>query len=120
MTDALSEKASAERRRTKRISLTFQIEVSGCDPRGITFHERTVTVDVNEHGCKFSILRQLDREELISIRCIGQNDSASTQSKPVLFKVVWIEPGELGWIVGALKLQAETVWPLKFPEPPKA
>src|SRR5579862_588167 len=62
--------AGAERRRTKRVPLSFQIEVSGRDRTGAAFSERAMTSDVNHSGCKFDFLWELKPGDLISISVV--------------------------------------------------
>ena len=106
------QKVGAERRRTKRVALSFQIEVSGRDRAGHVFRDRAVTTDVNEDGCRFDLLRQLQPKDVVAIRVVGQQGSLG---KLALFEVVWAEPSERGWTMGAAKLQPQHVWPMNFP-----
>ncbi len=106
------QKALTERRRTKRVPLSFQIEVSGRDRAGQVFRDQAVTTDVNEDGCRFDFLRQLQAKDVVAIQLTGRYGSLS---KRVLCEVVWAEPNERGWSIGVERLQAEDIWPMKFP-----
>jgi hypothetical protein len=101
-----------ERRRTRRVRLSFQIEVSGRDRAGHLFHEAAVTTDVNEDGCRFDLVRQLQRGDVVGIRVLGREGKPG---KLALFEVVWAKPSERGWTVGAVRLQPVNVWNVHFP-----
>jgi hypothetical protein len=108
-------KTGAERRRTERIAVSYRIEVCGCEPKGATFLDETTTIDVNEDGCKFDLAHPINRGDLLTIRHIPQEATATGQSERVPFQVVWAEVCENGWTVGAMKLQDKSIWPVKFP-----
>jgi hypothetical protein len=101
-----------ERRRTKRLRLSFQIEVSGRDRAGHLFHDAAVTIDVNDDGCQFDLVRQLQRGDVVGIRVVGRGGK---MGKLALFEVVWAEASERGWTIGAMKLQAVNIWNMHFP-----
>ena len=48
--ELLSREVMQDRRKGKRVCLTFPIEVSGFDRSGRLFSERTVTQDISEAG----------------------------------------------------------------------
>jgi PilZ domain len=100
--------SGAERRRTKRIPLAFQVEVSGREPKGGLFQDQAVTIDVNEAGCRFDLERQLNRGDVVTIRVV---QSCSASNRPTRFQVVWAEPADLGWTIGVMKLRDEAIWP---------
>jgi len=110
-----STEAGAERRRTERMAISYRIEVCGCEPKGTAFLDETTTIDVNEHGCKFDLAHPINRGDLVTIRHIPQEVTATAQSERVPFQVVWAEVCENGWTVGAMKLQDKSIWPMKFP-----
>ena len=107
--------AGAERRRTPRMSIPFRIEVCGRESKGSLFRDETTTMDVNEHGCKFDLAHQVDRGDLVTIRRVTQNPSPTDETGPMLFQIVWTELHETGCIVGAMKLQDQSAWPMTFP-----
>jgi hypothetical protein len=105
----------AERRRTKRVPLSFQIEVSGRDRTGAAFCERAMTSDVNQNGCKFDLLWELKPGDLVSISVSPKGPRLTPAEQPTIFQVVWVEPSELGWTVGATSLQNKNIWHMVFP-----
>jgi len=105
--------AAVEKRRTKRMPLSFQIEVSGRDGAGAKFCEPAVTTDVNEHGCRFDFLRELRPKEIVAIQRVWRN-APWIETKPVLFEVVWVDPKERGWAVGATSPHAANIWQISI------
>jgi hypothetical protein len=106
--------SGADRRRTERKEISYRIEVCGCEPKGTTFLDETTTIDVNEHGCKFDLAHPINRGDLLTIRHIPQEETATIQTERVPFQVVWAEVCENGWTVGAMKLLDKSIWPMNF------
>ncbi len=113
--DSLPKKEGPNRRKTKRVIISFPIEVSGFDEAGKIFRERAVTNDVSEHGCRFDLMRELKGGEVIAIQLGSRSGQRSGKSRPLLFEVAWVNPSVHGWTVGAFKLQPENFWHLVFP-----
>lgn len=107
--------AGAERHRTKRVSLSFQIEVSGRDATGAAFRERAMTSDVSQNGCKFHLLWRLKQHDRVSISVISKDPSHGSAGQPAIFEVVWVEPSDLGWTVGATTIENKNLWHMTFP-----
>jgi hypothetical protein len=105
--------AGPERRRSKRVRLAFEIQVSGQDASGGKFYERAITNDVNSQGCQFDFLRQLHSGDRISIR-LAKGGAGSNSEHP--FEVVWAVPGYHGWTIGVTQLDSAPIWPVSFPE----
>jgi hypothetical protein len=99
----LTELSGPERRRSARVPLEVEIEVSGKEPRGKAFREMAKTGDVNEHGCRFELPRQLNRGDLVTLAS-ARSVGPFNENKPQLFQIVWVEPGNLGWQMGAMRL----------------
>jgi PilZ domain len=104
-----------ERRRRSRVAIAFPIEVSGMGVTGTAFHDRTLTTDVSESGCQFPFERKLCIGEHLSLRLVNTDFAKLTGTKTQLFEVVWVEPNNMAWVIGARKLQAGNIWPLTFP-----
>ena len=114
------EPVGAERRQSKRLPFAFQIEISGRDSTGTEFHDRTLTTDISERGCRFDLLRQLNPGGFVKIRLVDQQASGSPQwEDQPLFEVVCVTPSEHGWSIGARQLQSKAPWPVTFPHPKK-
>jgi PilZ domain-containing protein len=106
----------AERRRTERLPFSFQIQVSGVDHAGEFFREYTVTTNVSGNGCRFDLLRQVRPKDVLAIQVSPRNpDGELEENRPLLFEVIWSEPNERGWAVGAAQLQPGNIWHITFP-----
>jgi PilZ domain len=104
-----------ERRRSKRIPLSFPIEVSGTDRTGRSFHDQAMTSDVSEQGCSFNLLREVAPGALLEIRIFNPRGESSHEGKPLTYQVVWIEPSPVGWVVGVAQLEPGNFWHINFP-----
>ena len=113
--EELSAEASRDRRREKRIPLVFPIEVSGFDRNGRFFSERTVTADVSENGCRFQLKTQVERGAVLAIKLISRQTNRPQPERPLLFEVARVAEEKNGWILGAAKLQPESLWCIAFP-----
>ncbi len=105
---------SSERRRSKRVQLAFQIEVSGTETAGAKFQDLTTTEDINEHGCRFTLQRELARGDVITIRVVNRSAGAPLENAQV-FEIVWVDANVHGWCMGARRLQKDQFWPVSFP-----
>ncbi len=113
----LSEEASKDRRRERRIHLAFPIEVSGFDINGRYFAERTATSDVSQSGCRFPLQTEVGRGTVVAIKLVSREPGSAQPGRPLLFQVVWVARGEKGWTLGASNLQRENLWCVAFPSP---
>jgi len=104
-----------ERRRSKRIPMSFHIEVSGIDCSGQLFRDRVFTLDVSDGGCQFELAREIEAKTPISIQVLDRDGAPAFESKPLLFEVVRVEISKVGRIVGAIQLQAANIWHMTFP-----
>lgn len=111
---ALSKQASQDRRKGKRLSLNFPVEVSGFDRTGRMFCERTTTLDISEAGCRFQLQTPLEREDVVAIKLLSPRSNRHA-AKPTLFRIIWVAREAEGWAVGALKLQQDNPWHVTFP-----
>src|SRR5713226_2833225 len=108
--EALSEEASQDRRKGKRIPLSYRIEVTGFDRAGRLFAEHTTTSNISEEGCRFVVKTPLQRGDVVAIKLMSREPSLPPQNRSLLFQVAWIAREQDGWAVGALKLQPENIW----------
>jgi hypothetical protein len=105
-----------DRRRYKRVPLSFPIEVSGSDSTGKPFCDLTVTTDVSAQGCCFGLLREVRLGDVLTIQIVLRGSRKPDGTKPLGFEVAWIEPSEWGWKIGAVTRQPENIWHMKFPK----
>ena len=114
--DRLTGHTTSNHRRSKRIMIVFQIEVSGMDHlTGSIFHDRAATTDISEQGCQFTFQRKLNPGEHLSLCLVDTDFARVTGHKTQPFEVVWVERGPIGWTVGARKLEGKNIWPITFP-----
>jgi hypothetical protein len=106
-----------ERRRESRFPIRVPIQVTGFGRDGRFFIEETRTVDVSESGCSFTLKRAVERGGILAIKVrAGEGENVkSPLSKPLLYQVARAVDEENGWIIGAAKLQPESIWNVAFP-----
>lgn len=105
----------SERRRSKRVQLAFQIEVSGTEMSGEKFQDLTTTQDINEHGCRFTLQRELSQGDVVTIRVINRTADAPQENAAQVFEIVWVDASVHGWSMGARRLEKDQFWPVSFP-----
>ena len=113
--EELGIEANRDRRREVRIPLAIAIEVTGFDAHGKFFSDATKTVDVSERGCSFRLKRRVDRGGIVAIKVTVKNRKPPEQ-RPFLYQVARATADGDGWIMGAAKLQPESVWYVAFPK----
>jgi len=99
--------------RPERIALRFPIEVCGFGRCGHFFTERSETCNVSIRGCKFYLRTEVECEAIVALRVIDRHDRRRKDPSPVLFQVVRIEREPSAWALGAWKLRAEDLWPMR-------
>ena len=95
----------SDRRKYKRVLLSFRIQVSGIDCTGHEFQERTVISDVSEYGCRFDLLRQILLDDVVKIEVVRLDGGLLDEREQLQFKVAWVDPSVRGWTIGASKLR---------------
>ncbi len=113
--EELSLEASQDRRRERRIPLSFPIEVSGFDRSGKYFAERTMTLDISESGCCFRLSTQVERGAMVALKVVSRGNSKALPDRPLLFQIARLTQDGDGWTYGATKLQPESLWCVAFP-----
>jgi hypothetical protein len=114
----LSEEASRDRRRERRINLAFPIELFGFDSANHYFTERSVTVNVSKSGCQFRLRTRVNERTVVAIRVTPPEGVKVIPPKPALFLISWVKRAGDKWAVGASTLQPENIWPIDVPEKP--
>lgn len=114
--EELGIEANRDRRREARIPLAIAIEVTGFDAQGKFFSDATKTVDVSERGCSFRLKRRVDRGGIVAIKVAVKNRKQASEQRPFLYQVARATADGDGWIMGAAKLQPESVWYVAFPK----
>jgi hypothetical protein len=114
--EELGIEANKDRRREARIPLTIPIEVTGFDVDGKFFCETTKTVDISESGCSFSLKRAMERGGIVAVKVIAKERKKKTEQRPFLYQIARSTAEGKQWIIGAAKLQPESVWIIAFPK----
>lgn len=114
--EELGIEANKDRRREARIPLAIPIEVTGFDAGGKFFCEATKTVDISESGCSFSLKRAMERGGIVAIKITAKNRKTKAEQKPFLYQIARSTSEDAHWIIGAAKLQPESVWFIAFPK----
>lgn len=113
--EELGIEANKDRRREARIPLSIPVEVTGFDVEGRFFSDPTKTVDISERGCSFRLRRRVERGGVVAIKVILKDSKHQPEQKPFLYQIARATADGDCWIVGAAKLQPESVWFVAFP-----
>jgi hypothetical protein len=110
-----TDQAGAKKRRSTRIVQAIPISVSGTDALGQPFKERTSTVMVNCHGCKYQSKHYVPKHSLVTLE-IPRSDA----STPYIIsgRVIWVQrPRTLRELfqIGIEFDAAGNVWGIAFP-----
>jgi len=99
-----------EQRRELRYRVPIEIEISGINPTGEPFHERTVTRNVSEWGCGFVTSIELKENDMVALRVASRDAGESVHARQTLFQVRRVAREGDGWMVGAWKMESGNVW----------
>jgi hypothetical protein len=108
-------KSQLERRRGKRIPLSFHVEVSGIGVNGVPYCDHAAACDVSDRGCQLHLTREVKPGDLLTIRVVWRKDSGVEQEAPFLYQAVWVESSAGGWIAGLAALEPGNPWRMAFP-----
>jgi len=114
--EELGIEANRDRRRESRIPLAIAIEVTGFDAQGKFFSDATKTVDVSERGCSFRLKQRVERGGIVAVKVAVKNRKQESEQRPFLYQVARATADGDAWIMGAAKLQPESVWCVAFPK----
>lgn len=112
--EELGIEANQDRRREARVALAIPIEVTGFDLHGKFFTELTNTIDISESGCGFSLKRGVERGGIVAIK-VAMKDRKQRVQRPFLYQIARAIPDGSRWMLGAAKLQPESMWSVAFP-----
>lgn len=113
--DLTSAKRVFDRRKAKRLFLSFPIEVSGVDRCGQPFVERTKTQDVSDAGCRLFLIAPVERGDIVNIRLCSPPGVRLPEEKAEKFEIKSVEPTGTGFMVGARKIMDGDIWKISFP-----
>jgi PilZ domain len=115
--DDVMKEDSLDRRKGKRLFLTYSLEIRGFDRTGRLFAVNVNTEDISESGCRLQTPMRLERGDVITVKVNVPRDRDLPQEKPQLFEIVWVNRDENRYTAGARKLQGEKLWTVTFPTP---
>src|SRR5271170_7785914 len=112
----LSDDTSNQKRRSTRIVQAVPITVSGVDALGQPFKERTTTVMVNVHGCKYQSKHYVPKNSTIKLEI--PSPDPSLPPRLVQGRVVWVQRPRAVRELFQIGLEFEVagnVWGIAFP-----
>jgi hypothetical protein len=80
-----SNSLSVQRRRSERLSESLPVLVRGIDLLGQPFEERTVTVNLNLHGCRYASKHQLPRNSWVTLELVSGEERRNVRAR-----VAWV------------------------------
>ena len=108
--------ASTQKRRSTRIVQAVPITVAGVDALGQPFKERTTTVMVNCHGCKYQSKHYVPKNSTIKLEIPHPNPSLPARS--AVGRVVWVQRPRAVRELFQIGLEFEVagnIWGIAFP-----
>ena len=117
MTEPLaSSDPGTQKRRSTRIVQAVPLTVTGVDALGQPFKERTTTVMVNCHGCKYQSKHYVPRNSMVTLDIPRQQPGLPPRS--VQGRVVWVQRPRTVRELFQIGLEFEVsgnVWGIAFP-----
>lgn len=115
--EELGIQANQDRRSESRLPLSIPIEVTGFGADARFFQELTTTVDISESGCCFRLQREVPRGGIVAIKVMLKEYAKDNLARPFLYQIARAVAETKSWVVGASKLQPESIWLVAFPKP---
>ena len=116
MVDSLPSEEGAQKRRSTRIVQAVPITVTGVDALGQPFKERTTTVMVNCHGCKYQSKHYVPKNSTVSLDI--PRPEAGAPHRTLVGRVIWVQrPRAVRELfqIGVEFEIAGNVWGIAFP-----
>jgi len=111
-----SDEAIPQKRRTTRIVQAVPVSVTGVDALGQPFKERTTTVMINCHGCKYQSKHYVPKDSTISIDI--PRPEPGQPPRTVQGRVVWVQRPRTVRELFQIGLEFEVagnIWGIAFP-----
>lgn len=115
--EELGIQANQDRRREPRLPLSVPIEVTGFGTDARFFRELTTTIDISESGCCFRLQREVPHGGIVALRVMLKEYVRNKLAHPLLYQITRAVEDQHCWLVGAAKLQPESIWLVAFPKP---
>src|SRR6201997_4467814 len=112
---ALSNDPGTQKRRSTRIVQAVPLTVTGVDALGQPFKERTTTVMVNCHGCKYQSKHYVPKNSMVTLDIPRQQGQPA---RSVQGRVVWVQRPRTVRELFQIGLEFEiagNVWGIAFP-----
>ena len=111
-----SQDAGAQKRRSTRIVQAVPITVTGVDALGQPFKERTTTVMVNCHGCKYQSKHYVPKNSTVTLDI--PRPEAGAPRRTLVGRVIWVQRPRAVRELFQIGLEFEiagNVWGIAFP-----
>ena len=111
-----SEDAGTQKRRSTRIAQAIPITVSGVDALGQPFKERTTTVMVNVHGCKYQSKHYVPKNSIVTLEI--PRPEPTLPPRTITGRVIWVQRPRAVRELFQIGLEFEiagNVWGIAFP-----
>src|SRR5580693_6056487 len=112
----LSSDADTQKRRSTRIVQAIPIAVTGVDALGQPFKERTTTVMVNCHGCKYQSKHYVPKNSVVTLDIPRLEPGGAPRT--VLGRVIWVQRPRTVRELFQIGLEFDVpgnVWGIAFP-----
>ena len=105
-----------ERRRSRRVVLSIQVELAWTTPDGTNVKEEAVTEEISAHGAvlRMETCPPVEMEAELTNRCTGK----STRTRVV--RIPDPERDQLTRVIVEFAVPSETFWGISFPPAPRA
>ena len=113
---AVSSDSEASKRRSTRIVQSIPITVSGEDALGQAFRERTSTLIINCHGCKFLSRHYVLKDSEVTLEVL--HPEPDNEPRRMQARVTWVQTPRTGHELFQIGIQLETpgnIWGVAFP-----
>jgi len=107
--------ARGERRRTLRAHVAFPVEVCGYSASGEFFTERAMTTNASEDGCQIRLRTRVAPGRILGIRVLAPVREPGAEVRTWMFRAKWTRRDGDYWLLGAMKLDPESIWATNFP-----
>ena len=116
MSESLAPDPEAQKRRSTRITQAVPITVTGVDALGQPFKERTTTVMVNCHGCKYQSKHYVPKNSVVTLEVPRPTPGLPPRS--VQGRVIWVQRPRTVRELFQIGLEFEiagNIWGIAFP-----
>ena len=115
--EELGIQANQDRRHEARLPLSIPVQVTGFNADNRFFSESTTTLDISESGCSFRLKCDVPRGGIVAVKVLLKEYAKENSARPFLYQIARASEEADCWIVGAAKLQPESIWLVAFPKP---